>query len=325
MVRAGGVRGLASDGSLRGGYRWDAAPRNYTFTGKTVERSLDGGLRYSVQGGSWQSFRDLFTWNSLPSVDAFSSAVQTAFDAWSSPDPVTGLTSPLRFVPDLGTAVVGSSGGPSALGAEIDLFGATSATTWTTGNTGLQGLTYTFGGGSTSITLTSGVSYSSTVIVGSDIYLNCNPGAVWSLDLFRRLLTHEIGHTIGLLDDESNVAGANTFVDDNYDASSSARALATLTNSWTALVDPYNPAGSPLRRYTVTSGDPGLGTAGVNLLMESNGTGLPGNPLSSLVPLTNDEYGTRQFLYPSVTYVPEAGVSGMAVVAMVVMMRRRRS
>ena len=26
------------------------------------ERSLDGGLRYSLQGGSYQAYRDLFSW-----------------------------------------------------------------------------------------------------------------------------------------------------------------------------------------------------------------------------------------------------------------------
>jgi hypothetical protein len=40
--------------------------------------------------------------------------------------------------------------------------------------------------------------------------------------------------------------------------------------------------------------------------MESRGLGIAaGNPVTSLVPLTNDDYGTRQFLYPSLTIVPE--------------------
>lgn len=322
-AHAGGVRFLPSDGSLSGGYRWDAAPRTYTSNGTTVERSLSGGLRYSVLGGSWQEFRDLFTWNSTPSVDAFASAVQLAFDAWSSPDPVTGLTSPITFIPDFATAVVGGSR-PSPLGAEIDLFGVTSSANWRTTNTSLQALTYPFSSGTATVTLTSGVSYTSTLAVGSDIYLASNPGAVWSLDLFRRLLTHEIGHTLGLLDDESSIAGANTFIDDNYDPSTPDTIRATLTNSWTALVNPYNPAASPLRRYTVT--DAALATPGVDLLMESRGTGLPGNPLSSLVPLTNDEYGTRQFLYPSLTYIPEPLAAAPLVIAAVAgMLTRRRA
>ena len=31
------------------------------------------------------------------------------------------------------------------------------------------------------------------------------------------------------------------FIDDNYDGSTSATALATLTNSWALLVNPFNP------------------------------------------------------------------------------------
>ena len=61
-----------------------------------------------------------------------------------------------------------------------------------------------------------------------------------------------------------------------------------------------NPAASPLGLYVLANGDPGNDTPGVDLLMESSGLGIsPGNPTSSLVPLTNDEYATRQFLYPS--------------------------
>ena len=50
---------FGTDGNLGGGFRWDAAAR--TISGN--ERSLDGGLRYSVQGGSMQAYRDLFSWN----------------------------------------------------------------------------------------------------------------------------------------------------------------------------------------------------------------------------------------------------------------------
>ncbi|NEO39337.1 MAG: hypothetical protein F6J90_24575 [Moorea sp. SIOASIH] len=56
-----------SGSTLGGGSRWDAAPR--TIQGQ--DRSLDGGLGYSLQGGSYQAFRDLFTWDILPSVNEF--------------------------------------------------------------------------------------------------------------------------------------------------------------------------------------------------------------------------------------------------------------
>ena len=87
----------------------------------------------------------------------------------------------------------------------------------------------------------------SFAIAGADIILNSNAGAVYSLDLFRRLLTHEIGHALGLGDVEGDISPAR-FIDDNYDGSTSASALATLTNSWAMLVNPLNPgasAGSP--------------------------------------------------------------------------------
>ena len=38
--------------------RWDAAPRYVNGE----ERSLDGGLRYSIGGGSYEAFRDEFLW-----------------------------------------------------------------------------------------------------------------------------------------------------------------------------------------------------------------------------------------------------------------------
>ena len=137
---------------------------------------------------------------------------------------------------------------------------------------------------------------------GIDITINNNVGTLHRLPQFRRLLTHEIGHALGLSDVESAATEA-VFVDDNFDGSTSATALATLTNSWALRVNPHDPATSPLALYTVADADPGISTPGVNLLMESNGLGIsnPGNPVTNLVPLTNDEYATRQFLYPSLT------------------------
>jgi hypothetical protein len=91
-----------------------------------------------------------------------------------------------------------------------------------------------------------------------------------------------------------------SFIDDNFDGTTSETALATLTNSWALLVDPLNPAASPLSRFTVPFGDPGIETPGVDILMESRGLGIAaGNPVENPTPLTNDDYGTRQFLYPS--------------------------
>jgi hypothetical protein len=109
---------------LSGGSRWDAAPR---LIGAN-ERSLNGGLRYSLDGGSFQAYRDLFQWNVVPSVADFTTAVQQAFAAWTSVDPATNLGTALAFTPDLGTAVVGNAGfgGVNVNGAEIDLLARTS-------------------------------------------------------------------------------------------------------------------------------------------------------------------------------------------------------
>ena len=74
MIRAGGVAGLlvlaastAQAGpifgftgpSLSGGFRWDADPLIVNLGGTLYERSLDGGLRYSVEGGSFESYRNM--------------------------------------------------------------------------------------------------------------------------------------------------------------------------------------------------------------------------------------------------------------------------
>ncbi len=170
------------------------------------------------------------------------------------------------------------------------------------GNTGTQAETRFNTIGST-VTLTSGTpNYAgSTAISGADIIFNRNSGAVYSLDVFRRLLSHEIGHAIGLADVEGNI-NPGAFIDDNYNGSTSATALATLTNNWALMVNPFNPGASVgLSRYTVPFANPGTTTPGVNILMESNGLGIAaGNPVTNLTPLSNDDYSTRQFLYPVV-------------------------
>src|SRR4051812_14561826 len=99
---------IFNNAGLSGGSRWDAAPRN---VGGVGERSLNGGLRYSLQGGSFQAYRDLFTWNAVPTVAAFQGAVEQAFASWAAADPTTGFASGLSFVSDFGTAAAGVVGG----------------------------------------------------------------------------------------------------------------------------------------------------------------------------------------------------------------------
>ena len=93
------------------------------------------------------------------------------------------------------------------------------------------------------VRLTFGVeNYPAFAISGSDVFINNNFAALHTLDGFKNLLTHEIGHTLGLAD----VEFASEFIDDNYDETDSATALATLTNSWARLVNPVDPGG-PVR------------------------------------------------------------------------------
>ena len=302
--------------SLNGGSRWDAAAKNIAGVG---ERSLNGGLRYSLQGSSFQAYRDLFSWDVLPTVGVFQTGVQQAFDMWNQVDPASGLGSDLSFVADLGTPVVGMNNGNGGLdtrGAEIDLFGSTDAGFWNVGNTGTQGETK-FGTVNDTVTLTSGTANyaGSFAISGADIILNSNAGAIYSIDFFVRLLAHEIGHAIGLGDVEGDI-NPNRFIDDNYDGTNSATALATLTNSWAATVNALNPAASVLSVFNVPDADPGVDTPGVNILMESRSLGIAaGNPVGNPSPLSNDDYGTRQFLYPFVARpVPEPGVLSLLLI-----------
>ena len=318
IAQAGVIFGF-SDAALGGGARWDAAPRTIGAN----ERSLDGGLRYAVSGGSLEAFRNQFTWSGpVPSVADFSTAVQAAFNSWSSVDPVSGLGSALSFVYDPVTAVAGVAGGGINInGAEIDLIATTDASFWDPGNGGLQGETW-FNVVNDTVRLTSGTANyaGSKAISGADVYINSNPQAAYTLDIFRRLLTHELGHAIGLGDIEGDI-NPGAFIDDNFDP---VNALATMTNSWALQVNPLNPAASPgLQRYSIGGAST---TPGVDILMESRGLGIAaGNPVTNPVPLTNDDYGTRQFLYPSLRgQVPEPDTLALGALSLLVLGAFRR-
>ncbi len=294
---------------LAGGFRWDAAPK--TLGG--VERSLAGGLRYSVQGGSWQAYRDSFSWSgTTPTVAAFQSAVEGAFSAWTGVDPVSNLGTSLSFVSDFQTNVDSSIVAGVRMGAEIDLFASN------LNDAGTRGFSFFNALGST-LTLTSGVTnYNAGSISGADVTINSNPGALYTIDLFRRLLAHELGHAIGLGDVEGDINPS--FIDDNFNPNDP---LGTLTNSWAGLVDPLNPAASLLSIYSVPPGSTGVGAAGVDILMESRGLGIsPNNSVFNLSPLSNDDYGMRQFLYPQA--VPEPAALSWLVAAVLVGGLRRR-
>ena len=313
-----GVIFNTSGNSLVGGSRWDAEERVIDGIG---ERSLVGGLRYSVPGGSFENFRDAFSWSSLPSIADFSAGVQSAFDVWSSVDPVSGLGSDLYFVPDFATQGVSGNtngtGGINIAGAEIDLFASNDAYFWNVGSSGLQGESW-FSTINDEVTLTSGTQNyaASTAIAGADIYLNNNTGAVYSLDVFVRLLAHELGHALGLGDVD---VFSTRFIDDNYDP---LNRLATMTNSWADKVDVYDPSNSPLSVYSVGSAPQ---VSGVDILMESNGLGISsGNPVNNPNPLSNDDYGIRQFLYPFIaTEIPEPASLTLMLCALLLLTRSR--
>lgn len=305
--------------------RWDAEPR--TFAAR--DRSLVGGLTYSLQGGSYESFRNLLTWSVVPSVDAFRDAIEDAFVAWTEVDSATGLGTPLSFAPDLSIPVQGVTGYPyvSPLGAEIDLLASADAVFWNAGDAFLVAQAFYLSdysiGGKQSVRLTSGVEdFPSAAIVAVDIVFNSNPQALWDLDSFRLMLTHEIGHALGLAD--VDFLGGPYFLDDGYDVSSSQSAADTLMNAWADQIDPFNPPQSPgLGVFAVADGDPGLDSAGVDLLMERCQTGsvgagtcsVAGPLLGDLFPLSNDEFAGRQYLYP--VPEPDSGMGALAIFAIV--------
>ena len=293
--------------------RWDAAP--HFVDG--VERSLDGGLRYSVSGGSYEAFRDALSWEGAPpSVPDFRRAVEQAFAAWEAIDPATGLRTKLRFVPDFDTPVFAEPIPPDETGlfrlnhgAEIDLLTEQHPS-------GTQAAVELFGDpNANSVALTSGVSnYAAGVISGADIYMS--DSQLWtSIQHFQNGLTHEIGHAIGLGDVDwyqgAHGGVLSRFYDDNYDNTSPATALDTLTNSFAGLIDPLDPDNSQaLMPYDICTptapnddpndplscvGNPGIDTPGVDILMESTPTRLPlpSGP-------QNDDFAGRQFLYPFV-------------------------
>lgn len=294
--------------------RWDAAPR--TVSG--VERSLAGGLRYSVEGGSYQALRDQLTWvgGHVPTLVDFEAATRRAFDNWTVIDPATQLAAGFHFVEDLGTTAVDEPGNPNRPGgftglnpgAEIDVFAATPHAGASFGASVVVFVDST----ADDLTLTTGATgHAGRAISGVDIRIN--PAFAWSLRGFEVLLTHEIGHALGLADLES---AASPFRDDDYDPTSPASALATLTNPFALLVDPSDPSASAL--LSITSGinaNPGLDTPGVTLLMETEGIF---DLLFAEPRLQVDEFAGRQFLYP--VAAPEPGIAigvGVGIAALV--------
>lgn len=301
--------------------RWDAAPREV----EGVERSLAGGLRYSLEGGSFQALRDQLTWvgGNVPSAADFEAATRRAFDNWAVVDAAIQPPAGFHFVADLATPAVDDPGNPNRpggftglnAGAEIDVFAATP-------HAGAQfGASVVIFVDATAddLTLTTGATaYPGRAISGADIRIN--PVFAWSLRGWEVLLTHEIGHALGLADLEG---GGALFLDDDYDPSSPASALATLTDAFSPVIDVLDPDDSPLVAFGGNlNTNPGLDTPGVTLLMETEGIF---DLLFTEPRLQNDELAARQFLYP--VPAPEPGMAamlgaGMALVAGLTFLRR---
>lgn len=303
LPESGGAFRVREESGVRA--RWDAAPR--TVGGE--ERSLDGGLRYSIGGGSYEAFRDRIRWiPQQPSAEEVREAIRRAFDHWTIDDPVTGLPSGFHFVEDLETEAVDDPGEPFRQGdsfglnrgAEIDLFVESPHA----GSEYGASVVLSLDPGSRELTLTSGTTgYPGLAIAGVDIRIN--PRYSWNLAGFELLLTHEIGHALGLTDVDSraSIEGRDSpFLDDDYDPSTPERALATLTNPFAHRIDPLDPDASELKSWHESlKTNPGLDTPGVQLLMESEGildlldAHRAGEPI-----LQADELAARQFLYPVV-------------------------
>ena len=306
-------------GSSSGWVRWDAAPRFI----EGEERSLSGGLRFSIETGTYAGLRDQFMWVPAPgpTVEDFEAAILRAFEHWTVVDPESGLPAAFYFVADLTTPavdVLNDSPIPNSYfglnaGAEIDLF----ADTPHAGEGFAASVRFFIDPREDDLTLTSGaMNYPGFAISGADIRIN--PAYVWSLRGFEVLLTHEIGHALGLADLEAltSSGSVSSFLDDDYDPSSSETARETLGNSFAREIDPVDPDRSELQSFASRLDvDPGLSSPGVALLMESEGY----LDLLGVEPLLqNDEFAGRQFLYP--VEVPEPDVDVMIVVGIVILL-----
>jgi hypothetical protein len=250
--------------------RWDAVDFMLGTGNIFNGRSLAGGITYNFEAG----FLNKFTWAGVaPTQAQLDAAIAAAFSVWD-------VNSPLSFL-KVNTATVltnRNAAGNDILGADIDLF-ATDISPLA--ETAVYGIRQADGG---NVTLTSGpADYPSSTIAAVDIRIDLtgSSGNPWTLPIWTKVLTHEIGHAIGLGDVESN-----PFWDTND----------TLNDVMTiSALDPNN------SQNLANKGELGAAKfSAIDILMES---GLGTTPYWNARPntLANDDIAGRFFLYP----VPE--------------------
>lgn len=144
--------------------------------------------------------------------------------------------------------------------------------------------------------------YPAAVFSGADIRLRRT--YPWSLPFFKEVWAHEIGHVLSLAHPDASTGSGgfvSAFYDDNFDRTSHATALETLTNSFADLIDPLDPDNSPALQQFELCNDPAAGES----CFSSPGADSPGfgsimGSIGGASILQNDEYAARQFLYPFV-------------------------